>query len=198
MSPPDAVPDLIQPATSQEVPRSGPLRVLVYLRESSPQYGTFISPYGGAWEARAQWNWNGVLSAAAQTLAETSAFASRTLSYAVLLAVQKLPRMLALVFDVNHDAYDWGTAHEQPADIPMVLVDYTKDSAIVRTALAADFRRRIHKQVAQQHLFHGWTVPPYFEDQSLTRARAPSYSAPRSLMPRPLDFEPQIERVYLS
>lgn len=62
-----------------------------------------------------------------QTITEDVGFSSPPMPTQLqLLAVQKIPRMAIFVFDVDNASYDWGTAHYEVPDIPIVLVEFNK------------------------------------------------------------------------
>ncbi|KAL3418458.1 hypothetical protein PVAG01_10174 [Phlyctema vagabunda] len=81
------------------------------------------------------------------------------------LAAECWGTRIAIVFDVNHDRYDWETAHS-PAEnkLPVFRLQPTKPTNLVRdTSLDV----RINDRIAQLHNLNGFsTRPPYIADHT--------------------------------
>ena len=85
-----------------------------------------------------------------------------------LLAVQVWGKRILIVLDVNHDAYNWDTAHHLSNNrLPVFRFILDKDRKRATIARAKALDSRVNHTIAKVHRLNGTAVhPPYLEDHS--------------------------------
>ncbi|RDL33036.1 uncharacterized protein BP5553_08475 [Venustampulla echinocandica] len=97
-----------------------------------------------------------------------------------LLAVEIWGKRVLIVFDVNHQNYDWQTAHDISKNNPPIFrfkLGKDKNNALITRDKALDYR--VNFTIADLHKRNGYSAhPPYVADRS--RGAAPlHYNDPR-------------------
>ncbi|RDL31539.1 uncharacterized protein BP5553_09748 [Venustampulla echinocandica] len=98
-----------------------------------------------------------------------------------LLAVEIWGRRIFIVLDVNHDTYDWDTAHNTlENNLPVFRFKLHKDKKRGNITRDKALDRRVNNRIAELHRLNGLDVrPPYLADHS-PGADPIQYRAPRN------------------
>ena len=99
-----------------------------------------------------------------------------------LLAVEIWGKRVLIVFDVNHQTYNWDTAHDiSKNSLPVFRFKLDKDKKNASITRDKALDQRVNFTIAELHRRNGYdTYPPYVADHS--RGADPlHYSAPRKV-----------------
>jgi hypothetical protein len=145
--------------------KESPVRILVTISNRSTYWAS-------AWEEPHK-----VMAIATQAVKDSGLHPLQNQVSPLLLAKEKWPHQIFIVYDIGNDLYDAASAHRPDQNtFPVILVRLaTKASA---TCATPAIRQEVNSAVAFAHNANGvGSVPPFEEDH--TGCDAPTYPDPR-------------------